>query len=391
MKKDFGSVLDSLSKKVHQERDRSQHESQTFSVKSRSDEIFCPGCKLAVNDAWKVCPNCQQQLRCVGCNVTLDPHWKVCPSCNTPVVKESAKTSEPKENKCLKCHSTLDPRWKVCPTCDTPVVKDTAESIQPKKNQCLKCKSTLDPRWKVCPNCDTPVVKAAEENVKKENIVSLKEGHYYTGVCDVDALTSGGIPQKSFVGLISEASDISVLILARFILEGVKNNEDCIIVTPSMNKIFEKLVEAKFPNVTVLLCDPADTFFSSYEKVLSSQLGTTSINLALAKVLMGMDKSVQKRLLIDLNGLNPKELPDFIKSIENKMRLNSMSAFGYLNPTSHSKEILATIVELFDGEIILFEDKISIHKLTGVTYSHSEVTLNQDTLMSDFLSFLEKK
>jgi len=99
---------------------------------------------------------------------------------------------------------------------------------------------------------------------------------------------------------------------------------------------------------------------------------------------MNFDKNEPIRLVLDVNDLTTSELPDFIRSVENKVRRHNLSVLVSMNPTRMSTDELATIVDLFDGDIRLDDDKISIHKLTGVHYQKEELAIDLNRLEDIF-------
>ena len=111
-----------------------------------------------------------------------------------------------------------------------------------------------------------------------------------------------------------------------------------------------------------------------------------NVGLGLAKTLMRLNQEEPKRLVLDVNDLTSREIPDFIRSLENKVRRYNLSVIISLNPTRMSSDELASIVDLFDGDIRLNEDKISIRKLTGIRYKRDELSIDLDRLENLFSS-----
>ncbi len=321
MKKDFGSILDNVSKRVYH---KGEIQKPNFEKEPPQDRGFiCPNCKNPVKERWKVCPNCNEPIKCLSCDMRLNPDWKVCPGCQTSI--DRPKREEVKEE----------------------------EKIDDKQ--------------------------------KEEEFTKLEEGHFFSGCYELDVLSKGGFAKKSVLGLTSEVTDTAIYILTKFLIEGIEDFEHGVLVTSNMNKIFEKVIDKYKDKLTLLLCDPSDQIFSKKENVLTSQLGATSINLGIAKIFMKIAKDKQKRLVLDLNELNSKEIPDFIRSLENKVRRYDVNVMVFLNPTRLSTDELASIVDLFDGDIRLADDKISIKKMTGEHYIRDEKEINIEKIEKDII------
>ena len=75
----------------------------------------CSACGKTVEEGWKACPHCGQQLakvidtKCGSCGQELEVDWKACPKCGEVVGKS-----------CTGCGIKLQAGWKVCPKCERP-------------------------------------------------------------------------------------------------------------------------------------------------------------------------------------------------------------------------------------------------------------------------------
>ncbi len=53
-------------------------------LKSKKDTIIkCPSCEYPIDNAFKFCPNCKEELKysCKSCDKKIDKEWKICAHC----------------------------------------------------------------------------------------------------------------------------------------------------------------------------------------------------------------------------------------------------------------------------------------------------------------------
>lgn len=160
--------------------------------------VKCSRCGVDVDDSWKICPNCGNDLKeshdtmpqtdetviCPKCGNELNPGEKFCSICGTKIEDEPS-------NICENCGSEVPENVIFCPTCGSKVAPKEKPSVQ----ICSNCGSELEEDTAFCPECGA----------------NIKTGQRNTNNLQT---TNQSIPNKGFLDKIKLNSILKPTILA---------------------------------------------------------------------------------------------------------------------------------------------------------------------------------
>lgn len=132
--------------------------------------VKCSRCGVEVEDSWKICPNCGNNLNespktstqsnqldeCPNCESELTPGATFCASCG-------AKIEQDTSNRCENCGSEVPENVIFCPTCGNKV----PQKQKPAPIFCANCGFEVDSETVFCPECGANV-KTGKPNASAE-------------------------------------------------------------------------------------------------------------------------------------------------------------------------------------------------------------------------------
>jgi KaiC/GvpD/RAD55 family RecA-like ATPase len=232
-------------------------------------------------------------------------------------------------------------------------------------------------------------------NLKPE-IVNVKEvvlpGRVSVGYKDLDNLLFGGIPEKYAVVLSSISCDETMLIVNRFLEKGAREGEITLLVTVEASR-WERLAE-EFPNFHLFVCNPqAEIAIKTLPNVvkLRGVESLTDINIPLLATLRKLEASNNKPRRICIEILSDVLLQHhaaqtrrWLIGLITELKSRGFIVLAIMNPHMHSLEEVQAILDLFDGEIEVYEKEsrklLRIKKMYGQNYISDDLPLNKDRL-----------
>jgi KaiC/GvpD/RAD55 family RecA-like ATPase len=218
-----------------------------------------------------------------------------------------------------------------------------------------------------------------------------------TGCVDLDNLLLGGIPEKYSVLLTSPSCDERDILIRRFIEAGAKKGDVTFYVTVDASKV-RALAEEHQSNFYVFVCNRrADEMIKSLPNVfkLKGTENLTEISIALASALKTIEESAkeQKRACIDIisdsllqhHAVSTRR---WLTSIIPELRSKGFVTLAVANPWMHNPEEVQAIMDLFEGEISVYEKEtrrgpekcIKIKKMYDEKYLENELPLRKERL-----------
>jgi predicted ATPase/KaiC/GvpD/RAD55 family RecA-like ATPase len=219
--------------------------------------------------------------------------------------------------------------------------------------------------------------------------------HVATGYADLDKLLTGGIPPNYAVVLTSPACDERDLLIKSFLETGAKQGEITFFVTidPGAAK---RLAEEYQSNFFLFVCNPqADAIIKSFGNVfkINGVDNLTNINMALTSAIRKLDplQKGPRRFCIEI-------IPDvllqhhvvqtrrWLAALMPELRSEGFTTLATMNPQLHPPQELQAILDLFEGEINLYEketDKgvgkyLKIKKMSNQKYLENELLLKKE-------------
>jgi KaiC/GvpD/RAD55 family RecA-like ATPase len=222
-------------------------------------------------------------------------------------------------------------------------------------------------------------------------------GRITSGYADLDNFLFGGIPENYAIILASPSCDERNLLVKRFLEAGAKNNEVTFYVTIDPGEV-RALAEKFQSNFYLFICNPrADAMVKSLPNVfkLKGVENLTEINIALTKAFRALDTSPSgsKRACIEIisDALlqhHAVQTRRWLTDLITEMKSGDFTALAVMNPQMHPSEEVHAILDLFDGEISIYEKEtekglekfLKIKKMTNQKYLGDELLLKKERL-----------
>ena len=218
-----------------------------------------------------------------------------------------------------------------------------------------------------------------------------------TGFQDLDNLLLGGIPKNYAVILTSTSCDERDLLVKRYIESGIEGNVTLCIAADSSG--IQNLAEEFPTNFYVLVCNPqVDEVFANLPNVfkVAGVENLTEINIALESVLRSLAKSknLQGRACVEIVSdvlLQHKAVRTrkWLSGLISLLKSRGFTILAVMNPHMHSSEELHAVLDLFEGEINVYEKAeadrakfVRITKMYDKRYLDSELPLRKSRLMT---------
>ena len=219
-----------------------------------------------------------------------------------------------------------------------------------------------------------------------------------TGFQDLDSLLFGGIPKGFAVILTSISCDERDLLVKRFLEAGAKEGNTTIlaVVDPEGART---LAEEFKDNFHVLVCSP--TMSEEFKRLPNIHKAAdvenlTEVNIALEKMLGNLDKTKQEEgrdcleiladILLEHGAVQTRK---WLSRLIPELRSRGFTTLAVINPQMHSSEELQALLDLFDGEINIYEKGdndftkyLRIKKMHRQRYLENEIPLKKIRLMT---------
>ena len=217
-----------------------------------------------------------------------------------------------------------------------------------------------------------------------------------TGYRDLDSLLFGGLPENYVVILTSLSCDEKDLLIKRFLETGAKEEQITFYITLEASGV-KKLAEQFQSNFYVFICNPrADAIIETLPNVskLKGVENLTDINIALTSAFRRLDKShKRKRACIEIISdilLHHKAVQTrrWLTALIPELKSRGFTTCAVMNPHMHHSEEAQAILDLFEGEISIYEKKtgrglekfIKIKKMYNQKYLEDELRLKKERL-----------
>jgi KaiC/GvpD/RAD55 family RecA-like ATPase len=221
--------------------------------------------------------------------------------------------------------------------------------------------------------------------------------HIKTGYKELDSLLFGGIPRDYAVILTSPSCDERDLLIKKFLETGVTKGEVTFYVTIDPGEV-KTLAEEFQSNFYLFICNPqADTIVKDLPNVfkLKGVENLTDISMVLTSTIRKLDPSLKgpRRICIEI-------IPDvllqhqavqtrrWLSAFLPELRSNGFTTMATLDPEMHSQQEVRAILDLFEGEINLYENEteqglqkfLKIRKMYNRKYLENDLPLQKEKL-----------
>jgi len=219
-------------------------------------------------------------------------------------------------------------------------------------------------------------------------------GRITTGYEDLDSLLLGGIPENYAVILTSPSCDERDLLIEKFLETGAKRSEATFYLTTNPGEV-KTLTEEFQSHFYLFICNPqADAFTKSFLNVfkLRGVENLTDINIALSSAFRTLDVSIKEPRRVCMEIISDVLLRHhavhtrrWLTSLIPELRSKGFTTLAVMDPAMHSSQDVSAILDLFEGEINIYEKKtkkglekfLIIKKMYNRKYSKSELPLQK--------------
>jgi KaiC/GvpD/RAD55 family RecA-like ATPase/tetratricopeptide (TPR) repeat protein len=214
-----------------------------------------------------------------------------------------------------------------------------------------------------------------------------------TGYKELDELLLGGLPQNYAVVLTSRSCDERDKLVRRFLETGAEKGETTFYVTIDPAGI-EKLAEKYQTNFHLFVCSPqADATIKNAPNIikLKGVENLTDISIALSSAFRGWDTrknnigrgciGIVSDVLLQHHAVVTRK---WLASLIPELRTKGFTTLAVLDPEMHTSQEVRAILDLFEGEINIYEKKtedtaeksLRIRKMQNCKYSRKELHLS---------------
>ncbi len=280
-----------------------------------------------------------------------------------------------------------------------------AKSSVTKNKICDVCLSPIKEGENFCNNCgrsaDRQKRVASVATEQPLNVV-FDPNKIPFGQKVVDDVLYGGIPKNSVVLITSPACEEKDLIVTRFIETGLDQSETVVCLSADgMLKGNQKAI--KNTGFYQVICNPqADLMVPEGTKNIVKVKGIehlTELSLALTTLLNTVipnteDAAKPRRFVLDIlsdmllssQSVNTRK---WLRETITKFKVKNFTVLAILNPHMHSKEEVHALLDLFDGQIDVYEKEqdgitnmyMRVKRMNNTTYSSKEIVLIREDLL----------
>jgi KaiC/GvpD/RAD55 family RecA-like ATPase len=213
-----------------------------------------------------------------------------------------------------------------------------------------------------------------------------------TGYADLDKLLYGGIASNCAIVLTSPSCSERDLLVKSFLETGAKKGEVTFFVTidPSVAKPLAEVFRSSFH---LFVCNPeADAVVNDAPNVakLKGVENLTEISMALTSAIRKLDSSKkgQKRICLSLVSdvllqHHAVETRRWLTALMTKLKFEGFTTLAVMNPQMHPSQEFQAILDLFDGEINVYEKEtekgsgryLKVKRMSDQKYLENEILL----------------
>ena len=275
---------------------------------------------------------------------------------------------------------------KICDVCLTPILRG--------ENFCRSCGRSSQRN----------LTQTAGQN-PSELDVTFDQSKIAFGFKELDDSLYGGIPGNSIVLITSPACEEKDLILTRFMETGLDDSGIIVYVSSDLKTGQNKLESTEFYQV---VCNSqAEVRRTSGDGAntqncvkISGVERLNELSLALTNLLNTISKNEDykekpRRLVIDIlsdmllsnQSVNTRK---WLRETFTKFKIENFTILAVLNPFMHSKEETQALLDLFDGQIDIYEKEaqglsrmfMRVKRMSNSRFGSKETVLIRDTLWS---------
>jgi KaiC/GvpD/RAD55 family RecA-like ATPase len=280
---------------------------------------------------------------------------------------------------------------------------------------CDVCLTQIKMGEKFCSNCGRSVARLKTSSTQSASaaMVAVESGNKLdvqfdptkmpSGYKTVDDVLYGGIPNNSAVVVTSPACEEKDVLLTKFIETGLDQKETVVYISTD-NVVLKNLKDVQAQKFYNVICNaqadlmvPAGPTTAKNITKIKGVDRLTELSMALTSLLniisADANEARPKRLVLSIisdmllssQAVNTRK---WLTETITKFKVKNFTILAFLNPYMHSKEEAHAIIDLFDGQIDLYEKDVGgipkicmrVRRLSNSRYSSREVELAKEDL-----------
>jgi KaiC/GvpD/RAD55 family RecA-like ATPase len=213
-----------------------------------------------------------------------------------------------------------------------------------------------------------------------------------SGYKDLDILLLGGIPERYAVVMTSISCDETKLLINRFIEKGAKGGEITVLLTVEGSR-WERLA-TEYPNFNLFVCNPqAESPAKPLPNVVKIRgvENLTDVSIPLISALRKFEAPDHKPRRICIEILSDILLQHravqtrkWLIGLVSELKSKGFTILAVVNPQMHGNEEVQAVLDLFDGEIRIYEKAeqklMQIRRMYEQDYIGEEMPLRKEKL-----------
>ncbi len=182
-----------------------------------------------------------------------------------------------------------------------------------------------------------------------------------TGTFELDDALKGGLPLRSSVALVAPSSQTTDNLLLNFVKTNCERGMWTIYCTTRERDTISQMLD-NYPNFAVMIChSSSDGMYQGKPRVFRSRLAPNEITVARSEIekLIGANPR-PKAALVDI--VSPLMLDKELKIVRfwlgdflQKLKQKEFSVLAHIDASLHTKDDIAIVADVFDGQIDLVE------------------------------------
>lgn len=276
--------------------------------------------------------------------------------------------------------------------------------VTEKEKVCDVCLIPIPVGENFCRNCDRTANKQRVENEPKEELEAAVDPNKVAfGQKTVDNVLYGGIPKSGILLITAPACEEKEIIVARFIETGLDQSEMVVYVSTD-DKLGQNEKIARNERFYQIICNPQSDLEST--KCITENCiqikgveRLTELSVSLTTLLNNIEKKIAadekpKRIVLDIlsdmllsnQSVNTRK---WLRETITKFKQKNFTILATLNPHMHSKEETQSLLDLFDGQVDIYEKDMQgepcmfmrVKRLSSSKFSTKETQLIREDLL----------
>ncbi len=219
-------------------------------------------------------------------------------------------------------------------------------------------------------------------------IISTKVSRISSGKRTLDLMLDNGLPERTSLAFVGASSQELDNFFLSFLQANCERNVWTLYCTTRELSSVAKMLD-QHPKFAVMVChSAADLMYRGKPRVFRAKLAPNDVSIARAEFekLVGNDIGPKAALVETVSALmlsgDAKTVRLWLSDFLEKLKYKGFSIIAHVDPLLHSKDDVAIVETVFDGQLDVEEDKrtgdkhIRIRRLPGIDYGKGRIRID---------------